>query len=785
MEIKFLELKQDKMTVAEYEANFTKLSRFVPEFVNTEEKKTRSEQNVEEKENRKRKIRSQGGGGGVGTGSRSLPSRFGRGVVSQPARGPGFRKAPSESVGQGGRQSRATFHSQTRAPIPECQTCGKRHLGVCTQARAPLKFYRCDQPGHRANNCTRPNMTCFQCGKVGNMRKDCSTLKPPASGMSRATSNRPPVARTFNMTVQDAVRNTDMIAGTLLLNSENANVLFDSGATKSFISQDFSKKLKLNAIPLHEEKRLLKKGNEAYLAYVVDTKKEVSNIQDIPIVNEFEDVFLENLPGFPPDREIEFAIELAPGMTPVSKAPYRLAPVEMKELASQLYPLPRIDDLFDQLKGAVHFSKIYLRTGYYQLKIKPKDIPKTAFRTRYRHYEFLVMSFGLTNAPATFMDLMNRVFKKYLDLCVIVFIDDILIYSKTEQEHAEQLRIVLEIFRNEKLYAKFSKCEFWLREVQFLGHVYHPGKTNVVAGALSRKERLKMIMTSEELIKEFEKMEINVRTTGKGTEGLFEIKLVPELTEKIRVCQEKKKSEERGTLTGEEVRCEKDERGIMRYASRIWIPNVQELKDELLHEGHNSRYSIHPGSTKMYRDHKEYYWWPNMKREVAEWVSKCLTCQRVKAEHQRPSGLLRPLEIPEWKWEHIAMDFVISLPRTKTNHDTIWVIIDRLTKSAHFLPINERYTVDKLVDIYLKEIVVRHSVPVAIVSDRDPSYHASIGMPPYEALYGRRCRSPLCWDEVGEHKIIGPELVQQTREMIGLIRKRLVAAQDRQKKYVD
>lgn len=241
-----------------------------------------------------------------------------------------------------------------------------------------------------------------------------------------------------------------------------------------------------------------------------------------------------------------------------------------------------------------------------------------------------------------------------------------------------------------------------------------------------------------------------------------------------------------------------------------------------------------------------------MKKDVAEWVSKCLTCQRVKAEHQRPSGLLQPLEIPEWKWEHIAMDFVVGLPRTKTNHDAIWEIIDRLTKSAHFIPINERYTVEKLVDIYLKEIVVRHGVPVSIVSDRDPrfnsrfwrnfqdcvgtklnmstayhpqsdgqsertiqtiedmlrvcaidfkgswddnlpliefsynnSYHASIGMPPYEALYGRRCRSPLCWEEVGERKILGPELVQQTRETIELIRGRLVAAQNRQKKYAD
>ncbi|KAL8113741.1 hypothetical protein AgCh_020872 [Apium graveolens] len=953
-----------------------------------------SEQSVKEKENRKRKIGSQGVGGEAGI--RSLPSRFVKGVVSQPARGPELRKAPSESVGQGGGQSRATFHSQPRAPIPECQTYGKRHLGMCTQARGPLKCYRCDQPGHLANNCPQYSKIYFQCGKVGHMRKDCPTLKPPASGMSGAVSNQPPAARTYNMTIQDAVRNINVIAGTLILNSEHANVLFDSGATKSFISQDFSKKLKLNAIPLREilqveiankeiihvnqvhpkcklklegkvfevdlipfvlgefdvildwlssngvqidyerkrAKRLLKKGNEAYLDYVVDTKKEVSNIQDRPIVNEFKDVFPENLPGLPPDREIEFVIELAPGTAPVSKALYRLAPVEMKELASQLQELldngmirpsvspwgapVLIDDQFDQLKGAVHFSKIDLRTGYHQLKIKPEDIPKTAFRTR--EVQFLghvVSSIGvlidptkieavsnwerpttpteelkrrLVSAPVLALPDGKGEFVIYSDAslkglgCVLMQHDKVIAYASQQLKEYESrypthdlelaaIVFALKIWRH---YLYGEKCEIytdhkslkyiftrkelnirhrrWLKLIKEYDCeiLYHPGKANVVADALSRKERLKMIMTYEDLIKEFEKMEIDVRTTGKGTEGLFEIKLVSELTEKIRVCQEKKMSEERGTLTGEEVRCEKDEKGIMRYASRIWIPNMQELKDELLHEWHNSRYSIHPGSTKMYRDLKEYYWWPNMKREVAEWVSKCLTCQRVKAEHQRPSGLLRPLEISEWKWEHIAMDFVTGLPRTKTNHDAIWVIIDRLTKSAHFLPINERYTVDKLVDIYLKEIVVRHGVPVAIVSDRDPrfnsrfwrsfqecvctklnmsiayhpqtdgqsertiqtledmlrvcainfkgnwndhlpliefaynnSYHASIGMPPYKALYGRRCRSPLCWDEVGEHKIIGPELVQQTREMVGLIRKRLVAAQDRKKKYAD
>ena len=209
---------------------------------------------------------------------------------------------------------------------------------------------------------------------------------------------------------------------------------------------------------------------------------------------------------------------MIPGAAPIAKAPYRLAPPEMQELSSQLqellgkgfirpssspwgavilfvkkkdgshrmcidyrelnkltvknrYPLPRIDDLFDQLQGASWFSKIDLRSGYHQMRVREEDIQKTAFRTRYGHYEFVVMPFGLTNAPAAFMDLMNRVCRPMLDQSVIVFIDDILVYSKTREQHEQHLREVLETLRTKKLYAKFSKCDFWLREVQFLGHV--------------------------------------------------------------------------------------------------------------------------------------------------------------------------------------------------------------------------------------------------------------------------------------------------------------------------
>ena len=265
-------------------------------------------------------------------------------------------------------------------------------------------------------------------------------------------------------------------------------------------------------------RRVLKKRCQGYLAHVRDARIPSTDLGDIPVVRDYSDVFPDDLPGLAPDREIEFNIDLLPGTNPISIAPYRMAPTELKELKEQLqelldkglirpsnspwgapvlfvkkkdgtmrmcidyrqlnkvtiknrYPLPRIYDLFDQLQGASHFSKIDLRSGYHQLKIRREDIPKTAFRTRYGHYEFLVLPFGLTNAPAAFMDLMNRVFKPYLDKFVVVFIDDILIYSKIHVEHGERLRIVLQTLRTHQLYAKLSKCEFWLNSVSFLGHV--------------------------------------------------------------------------------------------------------------------------------------------------------------------------------------------------------------------------------------------------------------------------------------------------------------------------
>ncbi|GJW62552.1 putative reverse transcriptase domain-containing protein [Tanacetum coccineum] len=206
-------------------------------------------------------------------------------------------------------------------------------------------------------------------------------------------------------------------------------------------------------------------------------------------------------------------------------------------------------------------------------------------------------------------------------------------------------------------------------------------------------------------------------------------------------------------------------------------------------EAHKTRYSVHPGADKMYYDLRDMYWWPGMKKEIAIYVSKCLTCVKVKAEHQRPSGLLQQPEIPEWKWEKIAMDFITKLSRSSSGHDAIWVIVDRLTKSAHFLAIREDYSMEKLARLYIDEIVARHGVPTSIISDRDgrftSSYYSSIRCAHFEALYGRKCRSSVLWAEIGDSGLIGPELVQETTDKVVVIRDRLKAARDRQKSYTD
>ncbi|GJU85772.1 putative reverse transcriptase domain-containing protein [Tanacetum coccineum] len=600
---------------------------------------------------------------------------------------------------------------------------------------------------------------------------------------------------------------------------------------------------RLNIISCTKAQEYLTKGCHVFLANITATKDEDKSkekrLEDVPVVQEFPEVFPEDLPGIPPTRQVEFRINLVPdkGFIRPSSSPwgalvlfvkkkdgsFRMC-IDYKELnkltVKNRYPLPRIDDLFDQLQGSSIYSKIDLRSGYHQLRVREEDIPKTAFRTRYGHYEFQVMSFGLTNAPAVFMDLMNRVCKPYLDKFVIVFIDDILIYSKSKKEHEEHLRHILKLLKKEELYAKLSKCEFWIsrqklcnapilallegsedfiaycdaskkglgvvlmqrekvisyasRQLKIheknyrthdlelgavvfalkiwryylygtkytvftdhksLQHIldqkelnmrqrrglellsdydceirYHPGKANVVADALSRKER--------------EPLRVRALVM---TIGLDLPKQILKAQTKARKPENIKKEDVGGILVEnskdpEKLRTEKLEPltdGTMCLNGRSWLPCYGDLRTVIMHESHKSKYSIHPGSDKMYQDMKKLYWWPNMKANIATYVSKCLTCAKVKAEHQRPSGLLVQPEIPQWKWDNITMDFVMKLPKS---YDTIWVIVDRLTKSAIFMPMRETDPMDKLARMYLKEVVTKHGIPVSIICDRDPRF---------------------------------------------------------------
>ncbi|GJZ30151.1 putative reverse transcriptase domain-containing protein [Tanacetum coccineum] len=438
-------------------------------------------------------------------------------------------------------------------------------------------------------------------------------------------------------------------------------------------------------------------------------KVDERKLDDIQVVQDFLKVFPDDLLGLPPVRKIEFRIDLIPGALPVVKSPYRLALSEMSELSNQLkelqdkgfirpnhslwgapmlfvkkkdgamrmcidyrelnkltiknrYHLPRIDDLFDQLQGAYCFSKIDLRSGYHQLRVREEDIPKTAFRTRYGHFEFTVMQFGLTNAPVIFMDLMNRVCKPYLDKFVIVFIDDILIYSKSEEEHEVHLKTILDLLKKEKLYAKFSKCEFWLQEVQFLGHVVNkngiyvdPSKVESVKNWKTPESPTKIrsfLGLADEAFHILKEKLCNALVLalldgqddfvvycdaskqGFGCMLMQQGKVIAYASRQLKtheknytthdleldaLSRKERLKPRRGKaskdlkapvkwLRGLETHFERRDDGGIYFFDSIWIPSVGGVRKLIMDEAHTSKYSVHPGADKMYYDLRDLYW---------------------------------------------------------------------------------------------------------------------------------------------------------------------------------
>ncbi|KAA3487887.1 reverse transcriptase [Gossypium australe] len=662
------------------------------------------------------------------------------------------------------------------------------------------------------------------------------------------------------------------------------------------------------AISVLKAQGYAKKVYEAYFAYVIDSRVFEKKVESVPIVCEFSDVFPQELPGLPPVREVEFGIELLPGTTPISIALYRMAPTELKELKSQLQELtdrgfarPSFSPwgapvLFVKKKDGTmrmcidyrQLNKIDLRSGYYQLRVKDSDIPKTAFRTR-----------------------------PYLDRFVVVFIDDILIYSHDENEHAEHLKIVLQTLREKQLYTKFNKCEFWLHKVSFLGHIvsasgirvdpskifailnWKPPKNvsevrsflglagyyrrfvkgfstiatlltrllqkdvrfewsdkcqksfdqlktliteaqvlvqpesgkefvlysdasfnglgcvlmqegKVIAYALrqlkpheknypthdlelaaivfalkiwrhylygekchifSDHKSLKYLMTQKdlnlrqrrwlELLKDYEFVidyhpgKANVVAYALSRKSLYALRalntqlnlsddcsMTAELKAKPlflqQICDAQKFDNE---LLAKRAQCEVNSESefqivdnCLRFRDRTYVSRNAELIQLILKEAHNSCLSVHPGSTKMYHDLKRHYWWYGMKRDISDFVLKCLICQQVKVEHQVPPGLLQPILILERKWDRVTMDFVSSLPLTPRKKDAIWVVVDRLTKSAHFIPVRSDFSFERLAELYISEIVRLLRVPLSIVSDRDPIFTSRFWKKLQEAL---------------------------------------------------
>ncbi|WVZ70428.1 hypothetical protein U9M48_019099 [Paspalum notatum var. saurae] len=633
-------------------------------------------------------------------------------------------------------------------------------------------------------------------------------------------------------------------------------------------------------VPLHK--------HMTHTVNVAEAQREAQALAKIPVVCDYPDVFSEELPGLPPDRDVEFRIDLVPSMAPVSKRPYRMVPDELKELKTQLqeqldkgfirpssspwgcpalfvekkdqggkrlcvdyrplnavtvknkYPLPHIDILFDQLGGATVFSKIDLRSEYYQIKVREEDIPKTAFSTRYGLYEYLVMSFGLTNAPGFFMYLMNSVFMNELDKFVVVFIDDILevaflghilsakgvavdpskvedvlnwkqpqtvteirsflglagyyrrfikdfsriskpmialtqknakfvwspkceeafgtlkklltsapvlaqpditkpfdvycdasgsglgcvlmqegrviAYASSQlRKHevnypAHDLELLAVVYALKKLrhYLLGNTCHIYtdhkslkyiftqpelnMRQRRWLELIkdydlevhYHPGKANVVANALSRKAHCNFIEarpTVRVLCCEIGEIEIPSVLEAE----LYNLVLEPTIKDQIIAAQKQDKvmAHIRDEINDKKKACFKlDEEGVLWFKNHLVVPKDMELRKKILDEAHTSMFTLHP------------------------------------VDHLKPAGMLQPLAVLAWKWEDIHMDFIVGLPRTQKGYDSIWVIIDRFTKSAHFIPVKTTYRAKQYAELYIFQIVSLHDVPQTITSDR-------------------------------------------------------------------
>nr|GEZ68646.1 putative reverse transcriptase domain-containing protein [Tanacetum cinerariifolium] len=687
--------------------------------------------------------------------------------------------------------------------LPYCNRCKLHHEGQCTV---------------KCHNWTNQRVvTCFECGAQGHYRKDCPNVK---------NQNRGNKAR-----VPDAKGKAYVLGGgdTNL----GPNTVMDVSYAVELADRRTSE---TNTVTVKENK---------------DKSKE-KRLEDVPILRNFPEVFPEDLTGLPLMRQVEFQIDIVPGAAPVARAPYRLAPSEMQELSTQLQELS--DKGFIRPRSSV-YSKIDLRSGYHQLRVREEDIPKTAFRSRYGHYELQVMPFGLTNAPAVFMDLMNQVCKPFWDKFIIVFIDDILIYSRNKVEHEGHLKQILELLKKEELYAKFSKCEFW--QSKDFSKIARPmamltqksvkfkwgekaeaafqllkqklcsapilalpeGSENFMVYCDASHKGLGVVLMQREKVIAYASRQLKIHEKNYMTHDLeleavvfalkmwrhylydtrcvvftdhkslqhildqkelnmrqhrwlellsdydYEIRYHPRngnvvadaLSRKVRpmplqvralvltiglnlsVQILKARIEERkeGNYKAEDLcgmikKLESRANRTLCLRNKSWVPFLGDLRTLIMHESHKSKYLIHHGSGKMYQDLKKLY------------------------------------------WKNITMDFFLQ--------KSLGTQLDMSTAYNPETNGQSEMTIQTLEDM-LRVCVMdfkkgwdKH-LPLIEFSYNN-IYHISIKAAPFEALYGRKCRSSVCWAEVGDVQLTGLEIVSETTKKIIQIKHHLQASGD-------
>ncbi|GJT86431.1 putative reverse transcriptase domain-containing protein [Tanacetum coccineum] len=762
---------------------------------------------------------------------------------------------------------------------PLCNRCKKHHYGYCN-----VVCNNCGKAGHMARDCkgkaiatganTRPTVTCYDCGEKGHTRNYCPKKRDPRG--------EEPRGRAYVIADTEKQQGPNVVTGTFLLNNRYATVLFDSGSDKSFVNTNFSHLIDINPVKLDtsydveladgrvvstntilrgctlnllnhlfkidlmpielgtfdvvvgmdwlvnqdrslfcgKEIKYIRKGHQLFVAHVTEKEPKEKRLEDVPVIRDFPEVFPDDLPGLPPPRQVEFKIELVTGCCTVARAPY---------------------DWHHRMKNwrnsSSVYSKIDLRSGYHQLRIREEDIPITAFRTRLKvsenvlhrqtrkkfrtilglagYYRRFIEGFSLISKPLTKLTEKNKKYEWGTD-------EDEAFQTLKQKLCSAPILALPEGTENFVVYCDASHKGF---------------------GAVLMQREKVIAYASRQLKKHEENYTTHDLELGAV---VFALRLW------------------RHYLYGTKCTVYTDHKSLQYILDQKELNMRQRRWIELLSD-YDCEIRYHPGKANVVADalsrkdrepirvrslvmtvHT------NLPEKILNAQTDAIKEENDRLETQKPSGLLQQPEIPEWKWEKITMDFVSGLPRTPSGYDSIWVIVDRLTKSAHFLPMKKTDSIEKLAQLYLKEIVCKHGVPTSIISDRDSlftsrfwkslqeamgtqldmgtayhpetdgqsertiqtledmlracvidfgsswdrhlplvefsynnSYHASIKAAPFEALYGRKCRSPVCWSEVGDSQLTGPEMIRETTEKIVQIKNRLLTARSRQKSYAD